>query len=397
MHSRLNAAAVRQRDHGKTGRLALLLTLVFVTVLVSAPLSDARRAAAHGNPQAEPPAMATVTLITGDTVHMLTRRDGRRSFSLEPGAHGTIPDAAITEVGEHAYVVPRAALPLLAAQRLDLDLFDVAALVHQRYDDAHRSTLPVIVDYGARRRSGGGIECCPAAACTQDRHACVARRCRLRCRQGSRPRLLALAHRCAERCRRLDLPRGGHARRSRRPRAGAARHVRRADPCARGLGCRLRRHRLHRRRARHRLRPHPSRSRQGSRREQPISRPTTPWPTATATAPTSPRRSPAPAQPPAAPTGGVAPGAKLLVGKVLADGGFGEDSWVLAGMQWAVAHGADVVSMSLGGEPSDGTDPLSRAVNELSASSRHSLRHRRRQRRRRADHRQQSRTPPMRL
>ena len=47
-----------------------------------------------------------------------------------------MPEAAITEVGEHVYVVPRAALPLLAAQRLDLDLFDVAALIEQRYDDA---------------------------------------------------------------------------------------------------------------------------------------------------------------------------------------------------------------------------------------------------------------------
>ena len=60
-----------------------------------------------------------------------------------------MPEAAITQVGEHAYVVPRAALPLLAAHRLDLELFDVAALIDQQYDDEHRSTLPVIVDYGA--------------------------------------------------------------------------------------------------------------------------------------------------------------------------------------------------------------------------------------------------------
>ncbi|HKD96458.1 MAG TPA: S8 family serine peptidase [Micromonosporaceae bacterium] len=67
---------------------------------------------------------------------------------------------------------------------------------------------------------------------------------------------------------------------------------------------------------------------------------------------------------------GVAPGANLLVGKVLGNDGFGDDSWIIAGMEWAVAQGAKVVSMSLGGtDPSDGTDPMSEAVDQLSAQS----------------------------
>jgi subtilisin family serine protease len=67
---------------------------------------------------------------------------------------------------------------------------------------------------------------------------------------------------------------------------------------------------------------------------------------------------------------GVAPGANLLVGKVLDNSGSGDDSWVIAGMQWAAAQGARVISMSLGGtDPSDGTDPMSLAVDQLSAQT----------------------------
>lgn len=68
---------------------------------------------------------------------------------------------------------------------------------------------------------------------------------------------------------------------------------------------------------------------------------------------------------------GVAPGAGLLVGKVLGNDGGGQDSWILAGMEWAARdQHAKVISMSLGSDGgSDGTDPLSQAVNSLSAET----------------------------
>ncbi|WP_433475837.1 S8 family serine peptidase [Spirillospora sp. CA-142024] len=62
---------------------------------------------------------------------------------------------------------------------------------------------------------------------------------------------------------------------------------------------------------------------------------------------------------------GVAPDASLLIGKVLDDDGYGTDSGLIAGMQWAAPQ-AKVVNMSLGGDVSDGTDPVSQALNELS-------------------------------
>ncbi|MGW5581811.1 S8 family serine peptidase [Micromonospora chokoriensis] len=66
---------------------------------------------------------------------------------------------------------------------------------------------------------------------------------------------------------------------------------------------------------------------------------------------------------------GVAPGAKLLIGKVLDDYGSGWESGIVAGMEWAAHSGAKIVSMSLGGSATDGTDPMSQALNELSAQT----------------------------
>jgi subtilisin family serine protease len=53
---------------------------------------------------------------------------------------------------------------------------------------------------------------------------------------------------------------------------------------------------------------------------------------------------------------GVAHEAEIYVGKVLGNEGFGSSAWVLAGMEWALTSGCQIISMSLGsateaGEP----------------------------------------------
>lgn len=57
-----------------------------------------------------------------------------------------------------------------------------------------------------------------------------------------------------------------------------------------------------------------------------------------------------PANPQQGPRYGVATEAGILAGKVLSDAGSGSDGQILAGMAWAVARGARVISMSLGAQ-----------------------------------------------
>ena len=61
---------------------------------------------------------------------------------------------------------------------------------------------------------------------------------------------------------------------------------------------------------------------------------------------------------------GIAPGVKLLNVKVLDSAGWGTSWSVIKGIEWAVRHGADIISMSLGGYPviQPEWDPLCIAV-----------------------------------
>ena len=170
-----------------------------------------------------------------------------------------MPQAAITQDHGHVFVVPTEAFGLLAARRLDRDLFDVTGLIDAKYDDASTDEIPVIVDYGQGRPAA--VEARSASVTAATRSVTI-------------PRLgIAAFDADKDHARRFwdDLTAGGGPAGPTRLADGAtrvdldgrvevvARGLGAADPRAGGLGGRLQRRGRHRGRARHGLRPHPPR------------------------------------------------------------------------------------------------------------------------------------------
>ncbi|MET7750141.1 S8 family serine peptidase [Micromonospora sp. NPDC005367] len=122
------------------GTLLVGVAAVAVTA-TDAPTADAAPAGAP--PTAVPAGAATtITLITGDRV--IT--DGRGGTAVERGPGRAGIDFVSQTVDDHQYVIPVDALPLLEDGRLDRRLFDLTALAEFGYDD-RSGELPLLVSY----------------------------------------------------------------------------------------------------------------------------------------------------------------------------------------------------------------------------------------------------------
>jgi len=89
----------------------------------------------------------TVTLITGDVVHVTDLGGGKFRHRRAAPSWGAGRSPGET-VGHDLYVIPDEALPYLAADALDRRLFDVTALIAAGYDDQRSDGIPLIVGYG---------------------------------------------------------------------------------------------------------------------------------------------------------------------------------------------------------------------------------------------------------
>ena len=110
---------------------------------------------------------ATVTLITGDRVRLL-EQDGETAVGIEPAPGreriGFLRSTSTGEHGPQVRVVPADAVALLAAGHLDPRLFDVTGLVRQGFTDADRPMLPLIVTYSGAAAAARTVALAPAGA-----------------------------------------------------------------------------------------------------------------------------------------------------------------------------------------------------------------------------------------
>ncbi|MEU8929758.1 S8 family serine peptidase [Streptomyces sp. NPDC048409] len=340
------------------------------------PPSAARPDGPASGRTAAVPAPRTVTLITGDRVTVTEGGDGPPTVTVEgPGGHRA--DARITTERGDTYVYPSAAEPFVAAGLLDDRLFDVTRLVADGYDDARTDGLPVILTYASAASRRQAAPSLPAGstraraltsidgtAVTQEHGRAATfwagltgRAPAARTARAVRPAAPSLAGGVTKVWLdgkvRADLAdsvaQTGAPRVWKDGDTGQGVDVAVLDtgydtghPDLRGVvassasfvpGEDVDDHHGHG--------THVASTVAGS----------------------------------GAASGGtekgVAPGARLHVGKVLGNDGSGYDSWIISGMEWAARDAkARVISMSLGGDrPSDGTDPLSRAVDDLSAET----------------------------
>ena len=352
MRERLNLPAPRRLG-------ALFAAAVLAAAISPGSPTAARDGAAPTAPGAAAPAAAapvTVTLVTGDRVVLRDETGGKRSVAFEPAEGRDQINVHQVEIDEELYLFPSDVLPYLSDDRLDRALFNIDALVAEGYDDASLDAVPLIATTtgGARSLStltaadqGEPLESIDGSALSVDKDEAsafwesVTGAGRSRLAAGVQKLWLDgkvtadLEHSVAQ----IGAPTAWEAGYdgtgvtvavldtgvdAEHPdlagQVGGEQNFSESDTVQDGFG-------------------------HGTHVAATIA--------GTGAGSDGLRK-------------GVAPGATILSGKVLDDEGSGWESDIIEGMEWAVGADADVVNMSLGGGPTDGTDPLSVSVNQLS-------------------------------
>ncbi|MEV1024789.1 S8 family serine peptidase [Streptomyces sp. NPDC050264] len=310
---------------------------------------------------------ATVTLVTGDRVLVTTGAEGNSAATALPSADGGTPVLQTRQSGKDLYVYPDGALQAIAAGRVDEQLFNVTGLVRQGYDDAHSATLPLIATYDASVDVARGVPATPRGAdrgLVLDPIDGVALKADKKKAADFWADITTRRSRAAGDLKKVWLDAKAQSlldestRQVHADQAWAAGYDGKGTKVAvldTGVDT-----------------AHPDLKGRIAESKNFTDSADTDDHQGHGTHTTSTVGGTGAAS--GGKQKGVAPGTTLLNGKVLNDSGSGATSWIIAGMQWAVDEGADVVSMSLGNpDELDCSDPMSQATQELARSAKNTL------------------------
>jgi subtilisin family serine protease len=310
----------------------------------------------------------SITLITGDVVKITTIEGGKQIINVEP-ADRNGAGAQVLTVDEDTYVIPSSAMPYVAAEKLDMDLFNVTELIKNGYDDKKMSSLPLIVEYEeSKKRSQQNkptpkgaqkarvLESINGAALSASKKEADTFWEDITPEYASTQKTSSESLSFEQGIEKIWLDGRVEANLEQSIPQIGANTVWESGFTGKGVKVAV---------LDSGIDPnHPDLSGQieesksfvpGETVDDKHGHGTHVASTVLGTGAASDGKNK-----------GVAPEARLLVGKVLNDEGSGLDSWIIDGMEWA-SDNAKIVSMSLGSsEPSDGTDPMAQAVNRLS-------------------------------
>ncbi|WP_410649547.1 S8 family serine peptidase [Amycolatopsis sp. cmx-4-54] len=327
---------MRRRAHALAG-------LLLVTVLGVTSAQVASAAPERPPEESAVPGPRTLTLITGDRLTVQERPGDLPALAVQPGPGRERMGFQRSQGKDGWSVYPADALPLVAKGTLDARLFRIDTLLAEGYDDSARSTLPLIVQQeGAVATAGRRLDSIGATAFAQPKDRAGEFWSSLTGPGAASVRKVWLDHRVKAS---LDhsVPQIGAPQAWQSGFTGKDVKVAVLDT---GIDAR-----------------HPDlagkvvAAKDFSGGDDPTDRHGHGTHVASTILGSG-----------AASAGrlkGVAPDAGLLAGKVLGDDGSGGWSEIISGMEWAVAEGAKVINLSLGGADGEEVDPLEAAVNRL--------------------------------
>ncbi|MPZ82540.1 MAG: S8 family serine peptidase [Actinophytocola sp.] len=356
----------RRTVRSATSAAVVALALVSTQALTIAPAAAAQPGGRQVAPAPTVVSQHTVTLVTSDVVDLRLMSDGDATATVRPAEHRSNVSYATRKIGDSLYVVPSDAMALIAAGKLDEELFNVSALVAGGHDDAGAENIPLIVQYAPSRARAAATAVPPGTSAGLTLESINAKSVRedkgkastfWTSLAGTGEGTTAAAadvrkiwlNRSVQVTLTDSVPQVGAPQAWEAGYDGTGVKVAVLDT---GIDT-----------------THPDLDDGKVVAEANFSTDTDTLDhyghgthVASIVAGTG-EGSPAGRK-------GVAPGANLINAKVLNSGGSGEFAGIIEGLEWAAAQGADVANMSLGtNAPSDGNDPLVQAVDAISASS----------------------------